>query len=1812
MELLVYDVSTNSSTMIGGSDVLFGDIGFSPDGVLYGAEFSPIATAFGLYTIDITTGASTLVATLDVGLNTINSLSFDNFGNGYIGFAGQSTVYRFNLSDPAGTIALWQDFVTLDATIFSPSGDFIFADGRLYVTFVKIGGATHLYEVTLDGSGNVASVSDFGSIGGQNDLSDGFGLAADLDGNLYTVYSDFFTSEIVALSKTNPTVATVLGPIPVWVFGLTGVNEANLNCVDLDTDGDGIPNHLDLDSDNDGCYDSYEAGVPGATNDGSLTDSLAATTAAEVGNNGFANSLESDDTNEAVANFVATYIQAIDGLSACVPTPPSPVVGGVYSMTNDATTNTVVGYAKSEDGSLTLLGEYATGGTGTGATSVVPGPGAGAIDPLASNYSVVMSEDNQFVFAVNAGSNEITSFRVNADYSLTMADIISTVDLDPVSLASTGNVVYVACVNGGVGTLRGFTFDTDGIFTPTGSASLTGRPTAIRFTKDNQFLTATQVDNQIIQVFPLSGTQLGTPVIYEYAAPPAGRSVPNPFGLETVERGGRQIVVVGEARVFTPSGDVDLQTSSISTFEVGTNGVLTPISLDVRTDSDGDDTVGPIATCWVNASADGSVVYTSNTNDNSLSNFSIGIDGVASLTQSRAYQDPRTTTPGELVGGLTDIVVIGDLVYQLLAADGAVLVLDREADGTLTERMLLTDLNTAGGNQGITGFDARVTTPPSPVVGGVYSMTNDATTNTVVGYAKSEDGSLTLLGEYATGGTGTGATSVVPGPGAGAIDPLASNYSVVMSEDNQFVFAVNAGSNEITSFKVNADYSLTMADIISTVDLDPVSLASTGNVVYVACVNGGVGTLRGFTFDTDGIFTPTGSASLTGRPTAIRFTKDNQFLTATQVDNQIIQVFPLSGTQLGTPVIYEYAAPPAGRSVPNPFGLETIERGGQQIVVVGEARVFTPSGDVDLQTSSISTFEVGTNGVLTPISLDVRTDSDGDDSVGPIATCWVSANADGSVVYTSNTNDNSLSNFSIGIDGVASLTQSRAYQDPRTTTPGELVGGLTDIIVIGDLVYQLLAADGAVLVLDREADGTLTERMLLTDLNTAGGNQGITGFDARVTTPPSPVVGGVYSMTNDATTNTVVGYAKSEDGSLTLLGEYATGGAGTGATSVVPGPGAGAIDPLASNYSVVMSEDNQFVFAVNAGSNEITSFTVNADYSLTMADIISTVDLDPVSLASTGNVVYVACVNGGVGTLRGFTFDTDGIFTPTGSASLTGRPTAIRFTKDNQFLVATQVDNQIIQVFPLSGTQLGTPVVYEYAAPPAGRSVPNPFGLETIERGGQQIVVVGEARVFTPSGDVDLQTSSISTFEVGTNGVLTPISLDVRTDSDGDDSVGPIATCWVSASADGSIVYTSNTNDNSLSNFSIGIDGVASLTQSRAYQDPRTTTPGELVGGLTDIIVIGDLVYQLLAADGAVLVLDREADGTLTERMLLTDLNTAGGNQGITGFDGRDCIELSGDSDGDGICDAEDNCSFTSNPDQADNDGDGIGNVCDDTPNGDEIETDSDCMNITSVGGAGQITISNIPGRGRIAIAGPSTGFIPEIICDGDCDFTETVSNLLPGGYIIQSQTFTPGNCFESQTVIVTASSSSLSRNAPMLDFTAFRKERQIALQWGTNTTYKNDYYVIEKSTDGATFEALQQVANDKASEEVVFHESIDENPTLGTTYYRLKQVYEDGTYDYTAIKTINYQSDLETLSVFPNPVEETLFVDLEAYAGKQGSLHIVNQFGQLIKHIELESIPAHLIQVDLEGIPSGAYFMTIDVENFNRTTKKISVLKRY
>src|SRR5215471_17487913 len=118
--------------------------------------------------------------------------------------------------------------------------------------------------------------------------------------------------------------------------------------------------------------------------------------------------------------------------------------GAVYAMTNALGNNQIVVYHRAANGSLTLFQTIATGGGGSGLQLA-------GVDALGSSGSVQLDRDHRFLFVVNTESaaenngagayntdcqqGTITSFRVEADGTLTFADRVFSGGLFPNSLA---------------------------------------------------------------------------------------------------------------------------------------------------------------------------------------------------------------------------------------------------------------------------------------------------------------------------------------------------------------------------------------------------------------------------------------------------------------------------------------------------------------------------------------------------------------------------------------------------------------------------------------------------------------------------------------------------------------------------------------------------------------------------------------------------------------------------------------------------------------------------------------------------------------------------------------------------------------------------------------------------------------------------------------------------------------------------------------------------------------------------------------------------------------------------------------------------------------------------------------------------------------------------------------------------------------------------------------------------------------------------------------------------------------------------------
>jgi len=189
----------------------------------------------------------------------------------------------------------------------------------------------------------------------------------------------------------------------------------------------------------------------------------------------------------------------------------------------------------------------------------------------------------------------------------------------------------------------------------------------------------------------------------------------------------------------------------------------------------------------------------------------------------------------------------------------------------------------------------------------------------------------------------------------------------------------------------------------------------------------------------------------------------------------------------------------------------------------------------------------------------------------------------------------------------------------------------------------------------------------------------LSSITAQRTTPtprprPRPLnlqAGAVYVLTNQVQ-NGVAVFSRTTDGHLTAVGQFPTGGAGD-PVAIPPDP---PVDPLASQGALVFGPGNQFLFAVNAGSNQISVLRVSRR-GLHLVNVVDSGGVRPISLTIYENLLYVLN-EGGTPNITGFIVGDDGTLTPLAGStrSLIGGtaadPAEVSFNSDGTLLVVTE------------------------------------------------------------------------------------------------------------------------------------------------------------------------------------------------------------------------------------------------------------------------------------------------------------------------------------------------------------------------------------------------------------------------------------------------------------------------------------------------------------------------------------------------------------
>jgi Secretion system C-terminal sorting domain len=105
--------------------------------------------------------------------------------------------------------------------------------------------------------------------------------------------------------------------------------------------------------------------------------------------------------------------------------------------------------------------------------------------------------------------------------------------------------------------------------------------------------------------------------------------------------------------------------------------------------------------------------------------------------------------------------------------------------------------------------------------------------------------------------------------------------------------------------------------------------------------------------------------------------------------------------------------------------------------------------------------------------------------------------------------------------------------------------------------------------------------------------------------------------------------------------------------------------------------------------------------------------------------------------------------------------------------------------------------------------------------------------------------------------------------------------------------------------------------------------------------------------------------------------------------------------------------------------------------------------------------------------------------------------------------------------------------------FNASVLNKKSQLNWTTSSELNNDYFEVQYSADGNTFDPIGKVQGAGNSGKTMRYEFIHDNPLKGSSYYRLKQVDWDGKFEYSPVISV-YMED-EDIRIYPNPATEIL-----------------------------------------------------------------------
>ncbi|NVO04269.1 MAG: T9SS type A sorting domain-containing protein [Bacteroidetes bacterium] len=186
---------------------------------------------------------------------------------------------------------------------------------------------------------------------------------------------------------------------------------------------------------------------------------------------------------------------------------------------------------------------------------------------------------------------------------------------------------------------------------------------------------------------------------------------------------------------------------------------------------------------------------------------------------------------------------------------------------------------------------------------------------------------------------------------------------------------------------------------------------------------------------------------------------------------------------------------------------------------------------------------------------------------------------------------------------------------------------------------------------------------------------------------------------------------------------------------------------------------------------------------------------------------------------------------------------------------------------------------------------------------------------------------------------------------------------------------------------------------------------------------------------------------------------------------------------------------------------------------------------------------------------------------------------------------------------IVTFGSSANPLPISLISFSAHCQGNNINLHWSTASETNNDFFTVERSKDGKTFEVVNTVKGAGNSNTVINYSYVNKNSVSSINYYRLKQTDFDGKFSYSEIRSVKCSENNTTVSYFPNPFSSEININIKNFVSENAVIEIIDIMGKVILSQKIEN---NEYKLNTSDIKPGVYFVKLTSENFNDVSKLI------